>query len=419
MNFRKSQRAGIEFLLSNRNSDGGIPAVDLNDVSGFWTTAEAIEILLKNRYISSNELPLLKEMVQFLLDGQLSQGGWCISLGSHNVSTMATGHGVAAMAVAQKVFWEDTVFVDKVKQARESALMQLHQSQNDDGSWGVEPVTDEGKKSRTIAICYALLGYFALGFNNTNSQDVRQAINYMVNSVSKEGGWGEKEGVSSDSANTARVVSILLQSGQYSPDDTLIRKARTFILSSNRAWTFNVESYVVSGAPGQVYFHANTLVDVLEALIRCKYFGRKIVQLMEFFINAQDETTGFWYLCDFSNQDTSIRTWTTSEALGVLDLAHEEYAQHFFDQSGFLRSRHIKQSLVLFIFIATLEMLYILDVHSKIAAKWATLSEGWQQVIVGGCIIGLIVGICANLMSDSVKAMLKKQWKTVTAKRKK
>ena len=261
-------------------------------------------------------------------------------------------------------------------------------------------------ESRTIATCYALRGYFASEQDYDTSRDIRHAVNYLVSTVNKDGGWGQREGLSSDPSNTARVISTLLESGQYTPNHTLIERAQSYILHSQDCWRFRVESYVVSGAPGQVYFHSNTLVDVLEALVCSRYFGQETHDLISFLLRSQDERQGFWNLLDFSDVDKSICTWTTSEALGVIDFAHEEYSEHLLLHSGLKFQKRWQLAFAGATLFAVIELLYIAGVHTVIREWWCSLTEGWKQVIVGSIIIGFIVSICANLLSGKFRSML-------------
>ena len=219
----------------------GIPAVALDDVSGYWTTAEAVDVLLCNRYLPKGELYAIKEMLQFLLNGQSQDGGWPMSVGSPDSSTMATGHAVAAFASSRKIFCNDDELIGRIEGAQKSARDWLHHAQNESGGWGVEPSTEEGSESRTIATCYALRGYFASEQDYDTSRDIRHAVNYLVSTVNKDGGWGQREGLSSDPSNTARVISTLLESGQYTPNHTLIERAQSYILHSQDCWRFRVE----------------------------------------------------------------------------------------------------------------------------------------------------------------------------------
>lgn len=406
MPFRKHITDGIRFLLTHTNSDGGIPAVNLGDPSGCWTTAEAIEILICSPHLPSGNINDIKELIEFLLDQHIPGKGWPMSVGRKEISSMATGHSIAALTEGERIFSNDIGLIEKSGKARTDGLKWLHDNRNPKEGWGPEPVTPEGKESRIISTCYALRGYFGVGRTYDNSNDVKEAINYLVGIVNPDDGWGTRKGNPSDPANTARVVCTLLKSGSYNTEDPIIIKGLSYILDSKSMWIYEIESYVVSSAPGQVYFHANTLIDVLEALVRCNHYGKEFNALTDFFIETQ-ETDGHWYLRDFEKVDKSITTWTTSEAIGALGSAHEKYSE----KKRYKVEPPKKIWMIVLIVLGSvcvLEFLYILNVQSVIYDWWIGLSEKWQQVIIGAIIIGLIVGIIGNFLYDKLKNAFKK-----------
>lgn len=72
----------------------------------------------------------------------------------------------------------------------------MHTHKDTDGGWEVEPSSKKvGKEeSRVISTCYALRGLFDLGHTVDTSRDVRDAVNYLVDIVNPDGGWGGREG---------------------------------------------------------------------------------------------------------------------------------------------------------------------------------------------------------------------------------
>jgi len=415
MPFRKQITNGIRFLLTHRNPDGGIPAVNLGESSGCWTTAEAIEILISSPHLPGENINDIKELIEFLLKQHIPEKGWPISVGRKEISSMATGHAIAALRRGDKIFSNDIRLIEKSKKARTDALEWLHDNRNPKEGWGLEPATPEGKESRVISTCYALMGYFAVGRTYDKSNDVKEAINYLVEIVNPDDGWGTKKGDPSDPANTARVICTLLKSGSYDTEDPIIKKGLSYILHSKSMWRYGTESYVVSGAPGQVYFHTNTLVDVLGALVRCNYIGEELNDLTNFFIETQ-ETGGHWYLRDFENVDRSIKTWTTSEAIGSLGLAHEKYSEKKRHKA---KPRRVWMIVLIVVgSVCVLELLYILNVLSVTYGWWTGLSKEWQQAIISTIIIGLTIGIVGNYVYDQLKNVFKKPKKT-RSKRKK
>lgn len=403
-------------MLSHRNDDEGIPSTNLGDESGCWTTAEAVDILLRSVYLPKNRIADLEKMVEFLLKNQISGKGWAMTPERDYVSSMATGHVLVALSCAEDVFCENEELVRKCKKAKAEALDWTRKNANPKGGWGVEPEKESGKETRVISTYYVLKGFFALGFSYNNSKDVRHAIDYLVQIVNKDNGWGGKEGTPSDPANTARVISILLQSGKFEHDDPLVRKGLALILDSRDDWRIDIESYTTKGAPGQVFFHSNTPADVLEALVRCKYHGKETRDLIEFFLTSQEDSDGRWYLCDAFQKDTSISTWSTSEAIGVLDFAQEQYFENLFHKYDHISSRNVKLALFATSIISLLEFLYIIHAYDALSAWWNSLSEGWQQTIIGGTILSIIVGILSSYLFEKMEKLKEKRLKAKKGK---
>ena len=403
MPYRKQIVDGIIFLLSHKNDDDGIPATVLGNESGCWTTAEAVHVLLESPYFPKERLIDIRKMVEFLLRNQIPGKGWPMALEGNYVSTMATGHAIAALCLAEKVFHENEELVLKCRKAKAEGLDWIRQNRNPDEGWGVEPEKAVGKDTRIISTCYALKGYIASGLNYDNSKDIRNAVDYLSGIVNKDNGWGGKKGVPSDPDNTSRVVSILIQSGKAKFTDPVIEKAKDFILGSRSAWRWDTEAYASKGAPGQVIFHSNTPVDVLQALIECQYYGHETHDLIKFLIKAQEDD-GRWYLSDQLNRkDTSNCTWCTSEAIDVLDFVQERYFEHLFDSHTIKLPRKLpiatRAVFGVISAIAILEFLQIINVYEDSYIWWINLSAGWQQSVFG-VIVGTILTIVISIFLD-------------------
>lgn len=401
------QVRGIHFLLAHRNDNGGIPAVSPGDVSGLWTTASTVETLLQSPYLPKNDIPTVRELVLFLLDQQADEGGWPITPSARVVSTMATGHALSASTLAQQAFQAEADLVAKLEGARTSALGWLDSHQDHTGGWAPEPSTTETREIRTLATCYALRGYLAVGRRFDNSPAFRKAINHLIDAQDDStGGWGYAPTAVPDPANTARVLSTLLKSGRSRPSDALVKKGLAFIFSDKRKWRFRTESYVVGSAPGQVYFHGNTLAEILELLTLCQYTGKEIRDLLEFFLTTQDEGQGHWYLRDFEDVDTSILTWTTSEAIAAIDLAYPHFTEHLYEAYSPSKLRTWKAAFLLVSALCLILLAVTFDLHLALRSWWTSLSEGWQQVIVGSVILAFLISVIANLISDPLRRLV-------------
>jgi prenyltransferase beta subunit len=407
MPFREYARKGIHFLLSNQNPDKGIPGTKPGDVSGCWTTAEALEIFLLSSHFQKEYIPMAKDMLRFLLDTKLPQGGWPLVVGSTQISTMATGHALAALIISKKVFSCESRLFTEINDAISNAEEWLKRNQNSDGGWGVEPESSYGKESRMISTCYALRGYFELGYTTENSKAVRNGIKYLLDIANKDGGWGGKMGLKSDPDNTARALIALIRSKKYDSSSPIIKKGVKFILKSRHSkslWRVDTESYVSAGAPGETIFNANTPYDVLEAFIRCQYFGKEVGDLIQLFINSQEDD-GRWYTAN-SHQGRPICTWPTSEAISVLDLAQEHYMKNMFQASESKSVSSWKLASIILTIATITQFLYICGFYNTISIWWSSLSESWKQAIIFGVIVALIIGIVVNVITSKLYTFL-------------
>lgn len=398
---------GFQYLTINKNSDGGIPSIDLKKPSGCWTTAEAIEVMIKCPFFPRENMGDLKNMLEFLITSYIPEKGWAMNAGGPDVSTMATGHAIVALKLGQNLFQNDESYIKRSNKIINEAFQWLHTNQEKLKGWGVEPEKEYGKSTRIISTCYALRGYYSLGYTTKDSNDVKHAIQYLVKIKNKDDGWGREENTPSDPANTARVLSILIQSSQYSSNDQLIINGISYILKNKDKWRFDTESYVNPCSSGQIYFHSNTLIDILEAFIRCEYHGPEIHYLFQFILEKQDDIQGFWHLFDYEKRDESITTWSTSEAIYALDMAQEQHFEDIFNDYERHLPKKWKYSLGILIITNVVQILVILNFYQAILTGWNNLTEGWKQIIIGGIVIGIIIGIVANFLTDTLKRIIK------------
>lgn len=447
MPLRNEIRRGIQFLLSVQNADGGVPATKPGDVSGCWTTAEALDALLSTPYFPDEQLYRLRNMVEFLLESQLLEddsletketssplhqgeevreflipptlpeatlvGGWPLVVSGPRPSTMTTGHCVAALARAQRIFHTNEELKDGIARAKEAGINWLHLNQNHDGGWGVEPaVGPAGKESRMISTTYALRGYFEEGYSSANSKDVREGIRFIYSSVNSDGGWGKKPGVDSNACNTARAVTALIRSGEYSPTQPIIKKAAKFITDSkprNRLWELGTETYIVKGAPGQTIYNENAPFDVLEAYLRVGYTGPEVRELVMWYLKNQEDD-GRWYLGSNGFKVRELSTWPTNEAIFVLDLACEKHLRHVFDE--FQRKgipKKWQRTLIVLSAIVVIQFLYIVGAASQAGQFWRNLSENVRQIILIGVLLAIFINIFSGFLSEWIRKLLERR----------
>lgn len=401
MPLRKNVLRGINFLLSNQNKDGGIPCIKPGDISGCWTTAEALETFTISPFFPKSELIKLEQMVNFLLKYQLSNGGWPLVVGGQDVSIMSTGHSISALTYAREIFMNSPNISNRIHNSIKEAMDCLNTSQNEDGGWGVEVKSMSGKSNRIISTTYALRGYFAQNLTTRNSFNVNKAINFFVDIQNEDGGWGTKGGNPSDPDNTARVVTALIRSERFNPKDKIIQRSINFILKYKNNLRIDIESYVKKGAPGETIYHSNTLYDVLETLLRCDSYYKEIEKLLQWFLKHQEDD-GCWYLSDNNQVVKSISIWSTSEAINVIDLAQERYLGKLYSHNGDQKTKRSKTFLTVSSFLNIALIFYIFNLHIYLIDWWSNLSLSWQQSILVGIFGAIIIGIISSFINPVI-----------------
>src|SRR5437660_2971058 len=181
MIYRKQIINGLKYLHRVQNSDKGIPATKPGEVSGGWTSGEALETLLSVPYHDTDPRPFALSLIDFLKNAQLTDGnhygGWLLVVGSQRASTMATGHAITALLLAQQYFCDDPALIAQLKPLIAAGFDWLTKNRNSDGGWGVEPSGGmDGQISRMISTTYALRAYFAETKTVDNSRIVYDAI---------------------------------------------------------------------------------------------------------------------------------------------------------------------------------------------------------------------------------------------------
>jgi len=234
MIYRKQIIHGLRYLRRAQNIDKGIPATKPGEVSGGWTSGEALETFLSAPYHDADPRPFAMALIDFLKNTRFTDGdrygGWPLVVGSQRASTMATGHAVAALRLAEQYFRDDPTIITELKPLSETGFDWLTRNKNSDGGWGVEPSGGpDGSVSRMISTVYALRAYLADSRTVDNSRTVYDAIQWIRRLMNRDGGFGSKLGAQSDPCNTARAVIVLLRSGFCTPSDRPIKGECSYI----------------------------------------------------------------------------------------------------------------------------------------------------------------------------------------------
>ena len=449
MPLRKEIVKGVRFLLGIQNSDGGIPATKPGDVSGCWTTGQSIEAFIITPYYPLEQISHVMRMVQFLIDSQIKgedpelreigrfqteqvenqvhsttqknpakdQGSWPLVVGGKSGSTMATGHCVAALALAEKVFNSQDPLIRGIVDSKERGVQWLHLHRNSDGGWGVEPNgSEEGRESRMVSTVYALRGYFGCGYTAENSKDIREGVQYIVDSVNEDGGWGKKVGEASDPSNTARAVIALIRSGVYASNSRIISNALKYIKSAKPKeglWKLQTETYIVKGAPGQTIYNSNSPYDVLESFLRAGINNENVKELIGWYVQHQEDD-GRWHLGSTGKKVEDISTWSTNEAIQVLDLACEKHLRYIFENyDQGLPKRWRYRVGVLSVSVALL-LLYVIGAIDKIGTIWQNFSENTKEILLFGIGLALIIEIIGGIAQAELYERFKKWRKKKT-----
>ena len=336
MPFREPIRKATDFLLRHVNDDGGLCATQPDAPSGYWTTAEAIEAFLKSVHYPKGRLDRVESMLGFILEGMCEGGGWPLLVGGQRASTMATGHVLAALAIAERELRPDSRLREHVIRYKELAAIWLIEKQNRDHGWSIEPDAETDKASRMISTTYALRGLVEAGYTARDSKTVSQAADYIQSAANHDHGWGSQVGNASDPCNTARAVTCLIRCSRSRPSDRIVRQALGFIVKSRARWKFGqaeTETYVAQGSSGETVFNMNTPYDLLEAFMYAGYRGHEVRELVSWFLRSQEDD-GRWFLEPASRQTKPISTWPTSEAIIALELVQAQYVRPVFDNAA-------------------------------------------------------------------------------------
>jgi len=323
---------------------------------------------------------------------------------------MATGHIVAALALATDYFRDDHQLATRLHKMIDAGLEWLETHKNVDGGWGVEPSGGmDGSISRMISTVYALRAYFALSKTVENSRTVRNAISCILTFKNRDGGFGGKFGLPSDPCNTARAVSALLRSGYCTPTHPTIKDALRFIIHSRpgrKLWYLDTETYVTEGAPGQTIYNSNTTSDVLEAFVRAGHFSRHVTDLIKWFLDNQQDD-GSWFLGANDHFVYEIKTWSTNEAIYPLSLASTAYVERWLPTLEQRQNKWKRLSLALAITAIT-QVFFIVEFPTFVKSAWNNLPQPIRDAIVQVVIVGVVVNLISALLYDRMRETIRR-----------
>jgi hypothetical protein len=403
VNLPSQVAAGIGYLLDHQNPDGGIPATAPSQSSGSWTTASTLEALVSSRHCPQDRYDQLREMVRYLIDSRIADGGWPMAKASSHASAMATGHAIAAVVRARYLYPRDSSVLLSLDTAVQQATEWLLQHQNPEGGWGIEPTTTDGNASRLISTVYALRSLLAQGQTSKSSQAVQRATSYLITLFNDDGGCGSGLHAKSDVCSTSRALYVLIESGAQARSAPLIKKALSFITRHGDRWVVLTEKYVSRTASGMITYHGNTPYDVLMALLSAGGHRSHVQQLVRSYLSAQNTADGSWILSDERTVDTSISTWSTAEAVSALDRAWEVFGQDCIGKLGW-RTVAVRVLVVFVVAVVLAVGAILLGVPAWVKGWWTQQSEFVKTVII----TGVLVGVAATLIGEILLEFIRK-----------
>jgi len=317
MSFAIEIKSGLECLERIRNLDSGWPALKPGDISGAWSTGEALWVSLL--VDSSPNIPELLRTVELLLKFQQHDGGWPLIQGPPSSVPGTSDCIVALFRIRPAV--SDEKLRKRIDQSIQSGLQWLKQQQNEDGGWGIEPEKGEVRRSRVFGTYYSLRALLATG-EIASSECVRKGIDYLLDARNQtDGSWGYEKGKLGDVSNTARAMLCLLETGKLSAEDRIMREALSFILkfSPGQLWGLTEERITRSG--GLLVLDNFPTYDALRALLKCNYLGEETLRCLQWIVKIKGPN-GCWRLvCPLTNREKESLSWVTSEVIHALSLA--------------------------------------------------------------------------------------------------
>jgi hypothetical protein len=403
-------RAGLRYIETAKNTDGGVPATSIGDTSGCWTTAESLEAILISHSAGFDRRPLVLELLAFLERSQFPMhhpdpGAWPIVAGAEVGSTMATGTAISALCLVAAYFAGTAEMSSRARSLSTPGIRWLCDKQNPDGGWSVEPSSHSAPDSRMIATTYALRGLLRGREDPAAGAAVATGLRWIRARQAKRGGFSSRATDPEDACSTARALSTLLQAGDVVPSAELVSKAVDYIMTTRAprgTWELATETYVTEGAPGQTVFNSNSPSDVLIALVRSQAHRPAQLDLVRWFL-AGRAADGSWPLASETRRVDDLRTWPTNEAI----LALEEFRQSI-GPADFTRETHAFSRVAFFgvILLCLVETLLLIDLPHKISTAWDGLSPFVRATIVTGVLLGLAVNVLAAGLYDAIRRHL-------------
>lgn len=450
-NYKDVEKAiikGADYLFLLQNNDGGIKYENASTpCSGIWVTAEALEFLLSSKVIPITSFNKIAPMLDFIVKTQAHDGSWSIlpnEMGVsdiNNPSSIATGHCtyILKLALVGNYLGRNN---QKIKKAIENGETWLRKNKNEkDGMnfWGVkstqeansviDPNKDEAHRMEYIfTTFYAVMGLLnPLGYLEDNSDDqtiIRKTISFMnaqadffINTYSSTISRLDLGVFAKVSSTICRLVCGLhLMEADISDDRKNGLKNILLSCAQSPFMTSSININIDTAKQFHFTYNNNTPFDMANALLCLEEGAEPIRNIINKYLEYQ-QSEGFWYLNFGSSY--SITTWTTSEALIVLERALDKYhlielanTRKLIDEEKAKTSDKIKNleekntslkrsALIAIIISVILSVLGIVAI-----AVWSGLTpEENKNKVLAYILDVLLVPLAVNILSSVIMAL--------------
>lgn len=348
---------GAKYLLDSQNTDGGIKLEDENsDESGVWVTAETLEFFLTSHLLPMTVYERVDSMIKFIINSQNSSGAWSIVnndntlSGVNEFSTIATGHCVYVLKLALVGGFNTKKSRNLIYRSIQKGEQWLRKSiiqSSGCAFWGatdtvgnsINPNMNERSRMEYILTTfYSLMGLVnPLRYPDSYDNDydlIEKVYHFFIDQAE----WFVNKYTSSSmleklhivdfskvASTICRIINAVSLMGKNLSVETLNGLKQTINLCSQNPFmttsitinTNKIEQYTAT-------YNNNTPFDMGMALVNLGADVSILEQIIDEYIKNQ-QIEGYWFL-SFSSAYT-IKTWTTSEALLVLERALEKYSE--------------------------------------------------------------------------------------------
>lgn len=345
---------GAKYLFGTINYDGGVKFEDESSItSGAWVTAETLEALLSSAVLPLPAYNKIEPMIEFLIHSQNDDGSWNVLIeknGAKKPSSISTGHCIYALKLAMVGGYLNTT---NIKQAVEKGEQWLRSGmccieKNGYVFWAAEPIVDfssidpnadvRSRMGYVFSSFYAVMGLInPSGYKVINDMDgnlldksmrfFRKQAEFFAEMYKSKSEIDKLDDdilqfskVSSTICRIINAIDILnieiASNLRDSLHEVLLLCAKNpFMTTSITVHTNKLQGYTAT-------YNNNTPFDMANAFLSVGADLEILDLIVSQYIRSQN-TEGSWFL-NFSSAYT-IKTWTTAEAIIVLNRVLERY----------------------------------------------------------------------------------------------